>query len=196
VKPSHETEIKLRAGDPAKLKRQLHQLGFRVVKRRHFESNHLFDFADGGLRRAGCALRLRFADGKSLLTFKAKAVATSGYKVRPETETEVEDGRQLWKILEGMGFGEAFRYEKYRTTYSRQQDLDHYRNAELVHDETPIGDFIELEGPKRWIDVVAQQLGYTLKDYIAASYVRLYYEECERLGKRPGHMVFPPRRKS
>ncbi|MGH9709722.1 MAG: hypothetical protein ACRD37_04160, partial [Candidatus Acidiferrales bacterium] len=57
-------------------------------------------------------------------------------------------------------------------------------------DETPIGTFLELEGDKQAIDAAARALGYGEKDYIAASYLELYLEECEGRGIKPGNMVF------
>ena len=60
----------------------------------------------------------------------------------------------------------------------------------MTLDETPIGNFIELEGPRRWIDKVARQFGYTRADYITASYAVLYFEHCRKRGIRPTHMVF------
>ena len=57
-------------------------------------------------------------------------------------------------------------------------------------DLTPIGNFLELEGPGEWIDTTARQLGFPKKDYILASYGRLYVAHCENHGVEPSHMVF------
>ncbi len=43
-------------------------------------------------------------------------------------------------------------------------------------DETPIGDFLELEGPESWIDRTALRLGFGPADYITSSYAALYEE--------------------
>ena len=66
----------------------------------------------------------------------------------------------------------------------------------MVYDETPIGNYLELEGPKGWIDAVAAQLGYRRQDYITESYVRLYYQKRAELGRKPVNMVFKNRRTS
>ena len=50
MKQHRETEVKLSARDPKQLRKSLSQLGFRVLRPRHFESNYLFDF-----RTFGCA---------------------------------------------------------------------------------------------------------------------------------------------
>ena len=57
-------------------------------------------------------------------------------------------------------------------------------------DETPLGTFLELEGPAEAIDRVAHELGYSKKDYIVKSYLALYLEDCRRRGEAPKNMVF------
>jgi adenylate cyclase class 2 len=57
-------------------------------------------------------------------------------------------------------------------------------------DETPIGVYLELEGSPAWIDRTAFQLGFADKDYITASYARLYVEWCEARGVAPTNMLF------
>jgi len=57
-------------------------------------------------------------------------------------------------------------------------------------DETPIGTFLELEGPAEAIDRAARELGYAKKDYVVKSYLALYLEECRRRGEAPKDMVF------
>lgn len=194
MKPQHEIEIKLKVSNSSALKRRLAALGFYAVKRRYFEDNHLFDFPDQSLRKTRCLLRLRFGAHKDILTFKGSPLRSCDYKVRTEYETEVQDGKLLWQILENLGLRETFRYEKYRTVYARKPDREgnagNSAPGELVYDETPIGKFLELEGPKGWIDALAAQLGYRRQDYITTSYVRLYYDRCAELGRRPGNMVF------
>ena len=57
-------------------------------------------------------------------------------------------------------------------------------------DDTPVGTFLELEGPAEAIDRAAVELGYSKKDYILKSYLALYLEECRRRGEMPKDMVF------
>ena len=97
---SKEIEIKLEVRDPRALKRRLAELGIRRVKARHFESNRLLDSPNLALRKAQRVLRLRFADGKCLLTFKAAPARSRHYKVRTELETEVEDANEGSELIE------------------------------------------------------------------------------------------------
>jgi adenylate cyclase, class 2 len=183
----HEIEIKLPVADRRAIRRRLGELGFKPAVKRHFERNSLLDFPDRRLRKEGCLLRLRYAGGRSLLTFKGRRVRSGRFKVRPEIETRLTDGALVLDILERLGLRVAFRYEKYRTIFHRATDPG---DTEIAYDETPIGTYLELEGPRRWIDRVAGELSYRPTDYITASYGRLYLWWCEAHGRTPTHMVF------
>jgi adenylate cyclase, class 2 len=185
-----ETEIKLPVPQIALLRRRLKALGFRVFEPRRFESNRLFDFADQRLRRSRRLLRLRFVSGDCLLTFKGPPLKSLRHKVRGETESPIADGNAVREIFRSLGLRETFRYDKYRTTYARRRDMKRRKPPLAELDETPIGNFLELEGPPRWIDAVARALGYATGAYVTASYAALYFEDCYRKGKRPGNMVF------
>lgn len=182
-----EIEIKLAVHHPRSIRRRLAELGFRRISRRRFERNLLYDFPDRRLRKAGSLVRLRFAGSRSLLTFKGRQVRQARFKERAEIESGVSDGLETGRVLEALGLRAAFRYEKYRTLYRKPGDRAH---NEVTFDETPIGTYIELEGPRRWIDRVARALGYSPGDYISASYGRLYLEWCESNGREPSDMVF------
>lgn len=133
-------------------------------------------------------MRLRLEGKRSLLTFKGPQAVHDRFKDRLEIETEVKDGSEAGRILEALGLRATFRYEKWRTTYRRGNNPEH---AEVAYDETPLGTYLELEGPKRWIDEVARALGFERREYITASYGRLYMEWCEAHGREPSNMVFP-----
>lgn len=173
---------------------RLSGLGFEICKARHFERNYLFDFADLRLAKLGRLLRLRFAGGETLLTFKERQGRSPRYANRREIETRVEDGVLLREVLESLGLEEVFVYQKWRTIYAEAKPADLRGLPQVAYDETPIGNFLELEGPERWIDKVAAQLGYSDQDYIVSNYLALYMEKCMEEGKRPGNMVFKGRK--
>ncbi|MBZ5562613.1 MAG: class IV adenylate cyclase [Acidobacteriia bacterium] len=187
MKHGHEREIKLAVRDLKVLQRRLRELGFRTIRPRHFERNLLFDFADQRLRKARCLLRLRWEGRRCLLTFKGAPVRSRAYKIRPEMETAVANGRKLQASLECLGMRNTFYYEKYRTTLTPGGKKE---GPEVVLDETPIGNYLELEGPAGWIDGTAKLLGYSRKDYITSSYAALYYAKRRAEGRRPENMVF------
>jgi adenylate cyclase class 2 len=193
MKHRNETEIKLAVRDAKEIRLRLAELGFKPVQARHFESNYLFDFPDQRLRKARCLVRLRFAGDQGLLTYKGAPLRSRDYKIRREIETHVEDGHSLREILLLLGLREVFGYEKFRTTYVPRGKRDGEDAPNLVFDETPIGNFLELEGPQRWIDEVARHLGYTRRDYITESYAALYRKKCQAEHKTQGNMIFPTR---
>lgn len=183
-----EIEIKLRL--PAKLdkiRRALHRLGFRITKRRVFESNTLLDNSKRALRKHGRLIRVRRAGRHALLTYKGPA-EPSRYKKRRELEIDLADGDTMEQIFAHIGYHPVFRYEKLRTEYSRRQ-----RNGKVLLDETPIGNFLEIEGSPRWIDHTARLLGFSPADYITRSYGYLYLAYCRERRIRPKDMLFKNR---
>jgi adenylate cyclase class 2 len=138
---------------------------------------------------------------RQILTFKRPtaqqtAAHTSRYpsfgshKVRDEIEAQVADSANLIKIFEGLGMRGWFRYEKYRTTYLLPAKQSWARDLLIEIDETPIGTFVELEGPPAAIDRAATELGYSKRDYILTNYLALYAEDCRRKGQQPQNMLF------
>ncbi|MGH9352857.1 MAG: class IV adenylate cyclase [Terriglobia bacterium] len=182
MKSQREIEIKLKVSNARKVKRLLRELGFRRSARRQLEHNFLFDFRDCRLAHAGCALRLRTAGGRNFLTYKGTASTKGGYKSREEIETGAESARALRRIIERLGLREACSYSKYRTIYKLGEvdkrgklgKVGEKSGNLLVYDETPVGNYIELEGSRRWIDQVAKRLGYRREDYVTTGYVALY----------------------
>jgi adenylate cyclase class 2 len=179
-----ETEIKLAVSDAAAARRHLRAAGFRVLHRRSFESNVVFDTPDLRLRASQCLLRVRETGHKVKLTYKGPPQAAAKHKSREELEIEGGDAHTWRTILERLGFQSVFRYEKYRSEYKGT-------GAGVVTvDETPIGTYLELEGSPGWIDRTARRLGFTEQDYIILSYGQLYREWCEKQGRKAADMVF------
>jgi adenylate cyclase class 2 len=170
-----ETEVKicLEHWELKPLRDRLRELGATLKAPRTFESNLLFDFPDRRLTRSDCALRLRTYGDRSLITFKGRVEEGSRYKERPEAQTAVEDSDTAKRILEAVGFEVCFRYEKHREKWVlRVAD----ESVEVCVDETPIGDFSELEGSGPAIEAAAEVLGWDSSRFLRANYVDLYLE--------------------
>ncbi len=181
---SKETEIKFRISDLRALVDQLRQLGFEEITPRTHEMNVLFDLPGRPLRGRGDILRIRKYGDSWLLTHKAKASNNDGpHKVRVETETKVEDGVKLEVIFRALQFEPVFRYEKFRAEWQGE-------HGHVVIDETPIGNFGEIEGPAEWIDEVAQDLGIRVSDYLTGTYGSLFLAWKERTGSPAKEMTF------
>ena len=177
-----ETEIKLRLTEgPDRAKAFLEQHGFQATGPRQLETDQIFDLPAGDLRQSGRVLRLRSTGGRWIVTYKGPADARVKHKSREEIETEVADGAVFFQILKGLGYQPAFAYEKFRTTFKAAGE-----EGIVTLDETPIGDFMELEGPGYWIDETAVKLGFGPDDYITSSYATLYEEHRRKRGTTHG----------
>ena len=185
---NQETEIKFRVGEVRTLIRRLRAAEFRQVTRRTREQNTLYDQPGSPVRKRGELLRLRKYGTEWLLTHKGRSKITR-YKTRVETETKIADGNKLDKILRALGYVPTFRYEKYRAEWSDGR-------GHVVVDETPIGWFGEIEGPGRWIDRTAQDLGIERNSYITQSYAELFFAWKRRTQSPASEMTFQAVRNS
>jgi len=180
-----EIEIKLRLPlDLGKIRHALQKAGFRVVEPRIRETNILFDNSKRTLRKHGKLLRLRRAGAHRFLTYKGPS-EPSRYKKRQELEIHLDDGDRLGEIFSHLGFRPVFRYEKFRTEYAKPRS-----EGKVLLDETPIGNFLEIEGSPRWIDRTARALGFRRQDYITRSYGYLYLAYCRERRIAPKDMLF------
>lgn len=165
-----ETEIKFKVPDLSALAQRLQAAGFTLHTPRSFESNVLFDTPDRQMRARTEILRIRSYAGRWTVTHKRLPDDRPGedaHKHRIETETDVADGSALAQVFLSLGLVAAFRYEKWRTEW---QDGE----GHCVVDETPIGNYAELEGSPDWIDRAAARIGLSPSDYITLSYGRLF----------------------
>jgi adenylate cyclase class 2 len=215
-----EIELKFPIHDLADLQLRLPVLGFQLDTPRTFEQNTLYDTPDRILRASRQILRIRRYGGLWIVTHKRPAdpsvdgdPAGSGdqtgsgpatsYKVRIETETMIEDGSALAAIFHQMGYEPVFRYEKFRTQWSLATPTidgplftDPAHSAELpigrhlVLDETPIGNYAELEGPPAWIDDTLNQLDVDPATCLTDSYGRLFLDWKQRTGSLAEHLTF------
>jgi adenylate cyclase class 2 len=168
-----ETEIKLRVSDRASIHARIEALGYQVRTPRELEADQLYDRTDGDLRRSDQILRLRTRGTRSTLTYKGPA-QRAPHKSREEIELDVSDGSAFALVLAKLGYQPSFRYEKFRTTFSADEQL-----GVITFDETPLGDFLELEGPALWIDTTALDLGYSKAEYITESYASIWHKYCK-----------------
>ena len=203
--PPRETEVKIRwTGTAEQAQAHIKGCGYAVREPRALQVDQLFDRGpnvdDGELRRTGCALRLRQTLSPSdrshlqlaIVTYKGPAEGSrwnTKYKSREEIEFDVSNAEAYVTVLSRLGYWPSFRYEKYRTVFGQSQ-----QPGIITLDETPIGVFLELEGPENgageWIDSTAKRLGFGTEDYITASYAALYMKYREGDPDASKNMVF------
>jgi adenylate cyclase class 2 len=165
---NQEVEIKFRVPNTRGLARKLREAGFRIVTPRTHEMNTLYDLPGQVLRERKELLRLRKYGAEWTLTHKSKK-KIARHSSREELETPVADGKQMEAILRALGFAPSFGYEKFRAEWTDGK-------GNVVVDETPIGNFCEIEGAPRWIDTTAKKLGVSKKNYITNNYAGLFAE--------------------
>lgn len=163
----NEVEIKLPASDLDAVRVRLREYDARLVSPSHFEGNDLYDDAEGSIAKRGCVLRLRSTPGGAVLTFKGPAQFAGGVKTREERETAVGDPGELDRILAGLEYRPRFRYEKRREEWA-------FDRCVVALDETPIGNFVEVEGDPTQIRGVLPRLGLDPADALPYSYADLY----------------------
>ena len=183
--PNVETEVKIRYPAGADAARQtIEAHGYQLTEPCTLETDQLFERSGDELRRSGRLLRLRRAGDRAMVTYKGPA-SGGQYKSREEIEFNVSDADALIQVLDRLEYSPSFRYEKYRTKFARPNEPGF-----ITVDETPIGVFLELEGPPEWIDRTAARLGFSPADYLTASYASLYGDYRQSHEGAPENMIF------
>lgn len=182
-----ETELKFVVDNREDFRAAVDRLHLTLKTPRTFESNTLFDTPDRQLRAKRQILRIREYGPRHVLTHKRLAsenAADVRYKVRIETETELEDPAALAEIFCQLGYCPAFRYEKFRTEW------DAPGGGHLVLDETPIGTWAELEGEPSWIESMLAELHISNDRTTVESYGMLFLNWKTRTGSPAENLTF------
>lgn len=180
-----EVEIKLALlNDLPAIHLILRAAQLQVTKPRIFETNVVLDTPDLALRKNRELIRIRRVGADNILTYKGPP-QPGEHKTREEIETAIAHPAQLELIFLRLGYRPTFRYEKFRTEFGYPG-----QPGVVTLDETPIGNFLEIEGDPLWIDHLAHALGFSKAAYLTQSYATLYRAYCEKLGLPPTNMVF------
>lgn len=182
-----EIEVKLACDDLDRLRDAGLELSLETP--RHFEDNWLLDLADQSLLKQGAALRVRSFVGKGTVTYKGvvKETHESRLKVREEIESAVDQPERLIDLFERLGYHRSFRYQKYRTGYRAALDG---RELKVLLDETPMGNFIEIEGDETRVLKALDAAGFSSDDIIRESYPELQAMRCKARGVPLEDLVF------
>ena len=165
---NHEIETKLYVPDLQAVARRLVTSGAALTRPRVFERNVRYENVEETLTRQDIVVRLR-QDTRTRLTYKEpRAVnAADGIRTLMEAEVEVGDFDTMELILGRLGYHPYLVYEKWRTTYT-------LNNAEIVLDELPFGNFVEIEGVEETIHHLLSLLGLRDTPRFALSYTVLF----------------------
>jgi adenylate cyclase class 2 len=165
-----EIEVKIKIEHLANVKEKILTQGATLIKERHSHDDTFYDWPGLELRKKHYALRVRKINKKTFLTFKGPEQKSRKFKIREEYETEVKNERHLRKILKSLGLQPVFEYSKFRTVF-------HKKKLTVCLDETPIGNFLELEGQQNEIVKFAEELGFSKDQFIKLDYVQLIQRE-------------------
>jgi adenylate cyclase, class 2 len=160
----------------------------RLIEPRHFEDNWLFDRGHHELSSRNSTLRLRIVNNRGLLTFKSPPLEHPWLKVREEIQAELPDPESMRAILEALGFKPVFRYQKFRTVHGIETQGGH--ELQGMFDETPMGNFLELEGDPAAIAELVALLGIPEENLIQASYPALWMNKSKAEDRPAGDMIF------
>ena len=178
-----EVEVKLPCADLDRARGRLRDLGAAIRTPLHFESNDLYDDPEGRLAGSGRALRLRRAGDTALLTYKGPARFAGSVKTREERESRVSDPEEIEAILTALGWIRRFRYEKKREEWTLE-------GCAVALDQTPIGNFVEVEGDPAGIRRAVVALGLDFADAVPYTYARLYADRRREDPALPPDMIF------
>jgi adenylate cyclase class 2 len=182
---SVEIELKIPVRDLDPTRHALESAGAELLHPSEAELNLLLDNPARELTAADRVLRLRRIGGRQLLTLKGPAAYHGLIREREELELEVDDVDTLASVFEELGFYSVFRYEKERESWRLGQ-------VTVALDHTPMGDFVEVEGPTGELHAVASRIGLDPETAVRGSYVSLWIEYRERRSDLdlPEDMVF------
>ncbi len=162
-----EREAKFYIKDLAALTERVRMTGADLVQPRVLEINLRLDTPEGELRKSGRILRIR-KDDKVRVTYKDNARNENGIVARTEIEFVADNFEITRKFFEALGYPVSIIYEKYRQVYR-------IGDVEVMLDELPFGDFIEIEAPSNTlIEGVAQMLGLDRSKMIETNYLGLF----------------------
>jgi len=180
-----ESELKIPVDGLGPVRARLEAAAATLLAACDREVNTLYDDASRRLLASGYALRLRRSERRWRLTFKGPVSYRGSVKEREELETEVGDGEVVAAIFGRLGLMPARRYEKDRERWQMGE-------VEVSLDHTPMGDFVEIEGPVEALHAVAAALGLDPARAVRGSYVTLWasYREAHPELALPEDMVF------
>ena len=167
-----EMEVKFFLKSPEAVHQRLKSMGARA-KPKLFEINTCYDDSLHRIAHSDGVLRLR-QDDACRLTLKRRPIRVDpDVKAYEELEVLVSDVDTMEKILGGLGYHPARRYEKWRQTYILEKTL-------VCIDTLPFGTFLEIEGDKTAIRQTAQRLGMKWEKRILTNYLAIF----DRLRKK------------
>ena len=175
-----EIELKVQVDSLDPIREQLHKRNAQFSGRIH-EHDIYYNAPHRDFGTTDEALRVRYTNDRTVITYKGAKLAKYGLKAREELNTVVESGNVFEQILVRLGFVKTEEVNKWRENYRLE-------NAAIALDAVDeLGTFVEIEvmteadGPDatEQISMLAKEMGI-IGEPILASYLELL------LSKRSG----------
>jgi len=179
-KNNNEVELKFKVDNYVNIKNLLKKLGAEFVGKA-FERTVRFDTENQSLEQDGKFLRTR-TGFKNVITFKRK-IENNDFKEREEVEFEIADTEKMNYILKNLGFSKILIMEKHREKWN-------FNNTEVVLDELPMGNYMEIEGDEESIVKVANSLELNLDDKITGTYWDIWKDFSKKNGIDDENIIF------
>lgn len=179
-----EQEMKIQVAALRVVREHLAHRGGRCLHPSSLEDNWVLDDQRRTLSASARLLRVRQTGHGCWLTLKEPGSFSGGVKSRIEIESSVESAEPVLAILAGLGFRPVRHYQKRREEWSLRQIV-------VALDETPMGDFVELEGPADLLPAAAADLGLDPLAAARGTYLDLWVAYRALHPDAPADMVFP-----
>lgn len=161
-----ETEVKLYIKAFDNIIQSLNEAGAEVIQERVHERNMRYENEDKSLTDKGVVLRLR-EDVDITLTYKGTSSVDNGIMSREELEVQISNYDVMEQILNRLGYCPFMFYEKYRTIYA-------LNDTQIMLDEMPFGNFVEIEGEIDTIESTINLLNLNDVERRPQSYSKLF----------------------
>jgi adenylate cyclase class 2 len=168
-----EIELKVRVTDLTPVRTRLADLGATMTERTR-EHDVYYNAPHRDFGSTDEALRVRYSDGRTIMTYKGAKRPDFKFKAREELNVTIEDGEIFEQVLIRLGFRKTAVVEKRREYYR-------YENASIALDDVQgLGSFVEIElagaetaeNAERIIKLIAEKIGVK-GEHILSSYLEL-----------------------
>jgi adenylate cyclase class 2 len=182
---SREIEAKFSVPDLEEIRRCVLNLGGKVSIAKHLEHNRYFDTPDRHLKSGRQILRIR-SDSHIHMTYKRQA---GTFEDRIEIELALDNVDDAQAMLQALGYELILRYSKERETYE-------LHDVQVMLDELPFGQFVEIEGPSLdSVRKVSNSLGLDWQKRVSMGYLALFERARELVNLPPEENSFDKLRK-
>ena len=168
-----EIELKVRVPDLHEVRRRLTEIGARMTEKTR-EHDIYYNAPHRDFASTDEALRIRYSNGKTIITYKGKKRRDSQFKAREELNVGIDDGQVFEQVLERIGFRRVAVVDKEREYYV-------YKDASIALDLVEgLGTFVEVEimadgiegSDSARIDEIAKLIGLE-GEHILSSYLEM-----------------------